>query len=204
MAPPNFTSASWEGSPERAPEAALNTNTAKRSRTVTRSRTRSRMIVANADVALSDSRRARRYGLNTSPTLPGIIELAAKPITVVSNAFQYRVRPMGASRNCHRRARIVYVKAVITTETVNNKPSARRTSAHTAAGLALRKKYARSPIVRRKMTMVRIRGRMRVNRPRANPRPPPRRPIRTGRVNADTNKGECSTFGYSKRKTREL
>jgi hypothetical protein len=88
-------------------EAVPNTNTANNMSTATRSRTRSRMIVANTEVAFSDSRRARRYGLNTSPTRPGISEFAAKPITVVSKAVRYRVRPIGASRNCHRSARMV-------------------------------------------------------------------------------------------------
>ena len=50
--PPNLTRANCAGSPEIAPGAAVSTNTANSSSTVTRSSSRSRMIVANAAVAL--------------------------------------------------------------------------------------------------------------------------------------------------------
>jgi hypothetical protein len=53
---------------------------------------------------------------------------------------------------------------VMTTDRISRTGSARRVSAHTAAGSALRKKYARSPIVSTSMTIVRARGRMPVSR----------------------------------------
>ena len=63
------------------------------------------MIVANAAVGGSPSRRASRYGRSTSPGRAGSRKLAAKPMTVVRNAVENRVGPIGASRYCQRKAR---------------------------------------------------------------------------------------------------
>ncbi len=116
--PPSLTRAIWAGSPDTTPGAAVNTNSANSSSTVTRSSSRSRMIVANAAVALSRSRRASRYGRMTSPARAGSRKLAAKPMTVVRNAVAKCVGPIGASRYCQRSARRAYVSPVV--------PSARR------------------------------------------------------------------------------
>ena len=77
----------------------------KSSSTVTRSSSRSRIMVANVAVTLSPSRRASRYGRTHFADARGSTVLAAKPITVVRNACEKRVGPIGCSRYCQRSAR---------------------------------------------------------------------------------------------------
>ncbi len=62
------------------------------------------IIVANAAVGRRPSIRASRYGRMTSPAR-GTKVLAAKPMTVVRNAFEKLAFPIGASSACHRHAR---------------------------------------------------------------------------------------------------
>ena len=63
-----------------------------------RSNKRSMTTVANAAEPLIDSRRAKIYGLSTSPTRPGSNALAAYPIVVALAALSNDVCPIGFSR----------------------------------------------------------------------------------------------------------
>ena len=158
--PPSLTRANAVGSPETPDPGISATNTPKSSRTVIRSSSRSRMIVANAAVALRFSFRASRYGRITSPARAGSRKLAANPITVVRKAFAKWVGPIGASRYCQRSARSTYVSAVTIRASTSRSVRALRVSAHTPAISALRRKNASSPMVRRQMRTVRTRDRM--------------------------------------------
>ena len=128
----------------------------------TRSSSRSRMIVANADVGVRFSRRASRYGRSTSPARAGSRKLAANPMTVVSERVENRV---GADR---RQQRLPAPGAQRVGQQRDDDGDRQQRRDRRGAlrptrppGSAPRRKNASSPSVSRRIRTVRSRGRMR-------------------------------------------
>ncbi len=154
MYPPSRTSG-----PISTPASGI--ATANSIKTVSRSRSRSTITVAKADVALSPSCRASRYGRNTSPIRAGNRKSAANPIIVVRNAVRKRVGPTGWSSTCHRSARIAYVCIVTTTAATMYPGWALRIARHITAGSMSFRKSHNSPAVSARMKTVDQRTRRR-------------------------------------------
>src|SRR4029079_1587669 len=109
------------------------------------SRSRSRMIVANAAVALRRSRFASRYGRSTSPARAGRSALAANPMSLVRSALLKCTRPIGWSRYCQRSARNRYAAAVVTSASSSRPTRARASSVATAWKSVWRRNSASRP-----------------------------------------------------------
>ena len=105
----------------------------------------------------------------TSPARAGRSADAAKPITVARNAAEKWTVPMGASKYCHRQARMTYVEAVATSAARIRSQRDCMMEPQTSPRLAFRRKTAISPSVRSTMIAVRRYTRMKINAPVALP-----------------------------------
>ncbi len=85
-------------------------------RTVIVSSSRSMTIVAKAPVALSGSRRDRKYGRTSSPAAAGRKLRAAKPTAVARKELAKLALPSGSSRNCQRHARITRFNNIVASD----------------------------------------------------------------------------------------